>query len=69
MQIITAAEDGLVKVWDWVEGRLVRTLTMSETGRVLHLCIGQVGGKWFIFATAANPKDTKHHYREGVSSP
>lgn len=56
MQIITASEDGTVKVWDWVEGRLIRTLVLAEGGKVLHVALGLVGGKWIVFANVALPK-------------
>ncbi|KAK4689971.1 NET1-associated nuclear protein 1 (U3 small nucleolar RNA-associated protein 17), partial [Tremellales sp. Uapishka_1] len=55
-QLITASEDGFLKVWDWVEGRLVRSVQMVENGSVDHLSIGQVDGKWTAFASVSTNK-------------
>lgn len=60
MQIITAAEDGTVKIWDWVEGRLVRTLVLAEGGKISHIALGLVGGKWVVFANVAIPKQNQN---------
>jgi NET1-associated nuclear protein 1 (U3 small nucleolar RNA-associated protein 17) len=61
LQIISASEDGTVKIWDWVEGRLVRTIVMGESskGRIRHLAVGNVGSKWYIFGVTSEPKDGK----------
>jgi NET1-associated nuclear protein 1 (U3 small nucleolar RNA-associated protein 17) len=59
LQLITAAEDGTVKIWDWVEGRHVRTISVAEDGQVNQITVGQVGDKWWIFATVTNPKPGK----------
>lgn len=65
MQIITASDDGTVKVWDWVEGRLVRTLPFAIGGRVYQIAIGQVVGKWVVFANAGLPKENHDSSKQG----
>lgn len=65
MQIITAAEDGTVKIWDWVEGRLVRTLVLADGGKVLHIALGLVGGKWVVFANIGMPKQSQDSSKSG----
>lgn len=67
MQIVTSAEDGTVKVWDWVEGRLVRTLTFAENGKVWQIALGLVGSKWFVFATVGVPKQNHDPSKQGQS--
>ena len=57
LQLLSCGSDGTVKAWDWAEDRLVRTITITERGSVGHMCTGQVGEKWYIFATAAIWKD------------
>lgn len=59
LQLVTASEDGTVKIWDWVEGRHVRTVLLADDGRVNQICVGQVADKWWIFATVTNPKPGK----------
>lgn len=67
MQIVTASDDGTVKVWDWVEGRLVRTLPIAPGGRVYQIAIGQVAGKWVVFANAGIPKENYDASKQGQS--
>lgn len=57
--LITTSEDGSVKLWDWVEGRLVRTLYQSKHLQILHACIGRVSGSHWLFATMSMEKSTK----------
>jgi NET1-associated nuclear protein 1 (U3 small nucleolar RNA-associated protein 17) len=65
MQILTASNDGTVKVWDWVEGRLVRTLVLTTTGKCLHMAVGRVAGKWHVFVTAGVPKENHDPKKPG----
>lgn len=58
MQAVTSSEDGTVKIWDWVEGRLIRTVTFADAGKVSHIALGQVAGKWFVFANVSMAKPT-----------
>lgn len=54
---MTSSEDGTVKIWDWSEGRLIRTITMYGVPcRVRQMCIGEVAGKWWIFATITHER-------------
>lgn len=64
LQLISGSEDGLIKVWDWVEGRLLRTLTFHD-GKVLQLCTGEVLGKWWIFASVSHVKKAKPKQKDG----
>ncbi|ORX39739.1 WD40-repeat-containing domain protein [Kockovaella imperatae] len=64
-QLITCALDGNVKIWDWMEGRLIHTIEVALGGHLNHLCTGQVDGKWFIFATAAIRKEGKSPKPDG----
>lgn len=66
MQLITSAEDGTVKVWDWVDGRLVRTLTFAENGKVWQIALGLVSGKWFVFANVGVPKQNHDPSKQGT---
>ncbi|BEJ16091.1 hypothetical protein CspHIS471_0506960 [Cutaneotrichosporon sp. HIS471] len=56
LQIITASDDGTVKVWDWVEGRLVRTIVAAEKGHVKQICLGDLNGVWWIYANLSTVK-------------
>jgi NET1-associated nuclear protein 1 (U3 small nucleolar RNA-associated protein 17) len=71
LQLISASEDGTVKVWDWVEGRLIRSIVFSPTpsGSLRHMCLGAIGGKWWIFGIVSEPKEGKEKKgkSEGVS--
>jgi NET1-associated nuclear protein 1 (U3 small nucleolar RNA-associated protein 17) len=67
MQILTASNDGTVKVWDWVEGRLVRTLILTTTGKCLHMAVGRVTAKWHVFVTAGVPKENHDPKKPGES--
>jgi len=69
MQILTASNDGTVKVWDWVEGRLVRTLVLTATGKCLHMAVGSVAGKWHVFVTAGVPKENHDPKKPGELRP
>ncbi|WVQ70239.1 uncharacterized protein L199_008465 [Kwoniella botswanensis] len=61
-QIISSSEDGTVKIWDWVAGRLVRTIKFSEPhAKVQHIAFGEVDGKWWIFAAVTHSKDGSAH--------
>ncbi|WVO12741.1 hypothetical protein L204_100349 [Cryptococcus depauperatus] len=56
-QILTSSLDGTIKFWDWVAGRLVRTIEFRELeARVEHIAFGQVVGKWWLFAAVTHPK-------------
>ncbi|WVR05059.1 hypothetical protein IAU60_002071 [Kwoniella sp. DSM 27419] len=60
--LVTSSQDGTIKVWDWVAGRLVRTIEFSELhASVDHLALGQVLGKWWIFAAVTHRKDASNH--------
>jgi NET1-associated nuclear protein 1 (U3 small nucleolar RNA-associated protein 17) len=65
MQILTASMDGTVKIWDWVEGRLIRTIDIAQDGHVHHLCVGQVAGVWTIFAAASVVKPGRKAQKDG----
>ncbi|CAK9780920.1 WD40 repeat-like protein [Cutaneotrichosporon oleaginosum] len=56
LQIITASDDGTVKVWDWVEGRLVRTIVAAQNGHVKQICLGEHNGVWWIYANISTVK-------------
>ncbi|OCF39890.1 NET1-associated nuclear protein 1 (U3 small nucleolar RNA-associated protein 17) [Kwoniella heveanensis CBS 569] len=57
-QIISSSDDGSIKVWDWVAGRLVRTVEFKDLGaKVEHLAFGEVLGKWWMFAAVTHQKD------------
>lgn len=54
-QLISGSEDGTAKVWDWTEGRLIRTIEMKgDQCYVKQMCVGEVLGKWWIFATVTH---------------
>ncbi|WVW83264.1 hypothetical protein I302_105283 [Kwoniella bestiolae CBS 10118] len=60
--IISSAEDGTIKIWDWVAGRLVRTIKVSEPqAQIQHIAFGEVAGKWWIFAAVTHSKDASGH--------
>lgn len=65
LQLITSSDDGTIKIWDWVEGRHVRTIQVLDDGGVKQICVGQVGSKWWIFATVTNPKPGKKTKEDG----
>lgn len=65
LQLITSSDDGTIKIWDWVEGRHVRTIQVLDDGGVKQICVGQVGSKWWIFATVTNPKPGKKAKEDG----
>jgi WD40 repeat protein len=65
LQIITASEDGTVKVWSWTDGTLIRTLDVAEAlhtqqkkgedeegkrGKIVRMAAGVEGGKVFVYA-------------------
>ncbi|WVF72330.1 hypothetical protein IAT40_007143 [Kwoniella sp. CBS 6097] len=57
-QVISSSDDGSIKVWDWVAGRLVRTVEFKDLGaKVEHLTFGEVLGKWWMFAAVTHQKD------------
>ncbi|WWD15791.1 hypothetical protein CI109_100215 [Kwoniella shandongensis] len=61
-QILTSSEDGTVKLWDWVEGRLVRTIEFKDNdAQVRHICFGEVLGKWCLFAAITSAKSGSSH--------
>ncbi|WWC85348.1 uncharacterized protein L201_000211 [Kwoniella dendrophila CBS 6074] len=61
-QVISSSEDGTIKIWDWVAGRLVRTIKFSEPhAQVHHTTFGEVAARWWIFATVTNSKDGSGH--------
>ncbi|ODO03476.1 NET1-associated nuclear protein 1 (U3 small nucleolar RNA-associated protein 17) [Cryptococcus wingfieldii CBS 7118] len=56
-QAISSSLDGTVKVWDWITGRLVRTIEIQEpSSKVEHVTFGQVAGKWWLFAAVTHSK-------------
>ena len=57
MQLVTSSDDGTVKVWDWVEGRLVRTLVFAQGGKVFQIALGFVASRWWVFANVGVPKE------------
>ncbi len=61
LQIISVSQDGSLKIWDWVEGRLVKSVHVvkESDGGIGHLCVGQIAGKFFAFVTAANKRGDK----------
>ncbi|KAL7422218.1 NET1-associated nuclear protein 1 [Cryptotrichosporon argae] len=59
LQLLTSSEDGTLKVWDWVEGRLIRTTVFADDGAVTRICPVDVGGKWWVFGSVTNPKPGK----------
>ncbi|KAI9638599.1 WD40-repeat-containing domain protein [Dioszegia hungarica] len=48
--VVSASEDGSVKIWDLESGDVVQTIHVIE-GKVLQMCIGQVAGRWEVFVT------------------
>ncbi|EIW69565.1 hypothetical protein TREMEDRAFT_71675 [Tremella mesenterica DSM 1558] len=66
-QLITASLDGTVKIWDWVEGRLVRTIPVVQDGGVHQLCAGQVGGSWWLFLTTSTRKASSKQQNGGLN--
>ncbi|KAK8869934.1 hypothetical protein IAR55_000502 [Kwoniella newhampshirensis] len=61
-QILTSSEDGTVKIWDWVEGRLVRTIDFKDQeAKVNNICFGEVLGKWCLFAAITSLKSASSH--------
>ncbi|KIR96746.1 NET1-associated nuclear protein 1 (U3 small nucleolar RNA-associated protein 17) [Cryptococcus deuterogattii 2001/935-1] len=58
-QIVTSSLDGTVKIWDWVAGRLIRTIDFHEPqSKVDHVAFGQVVGKWWLFAAVTHIKQS-----------
>lgn len=58
-QIVTSSLDGTVKIWDWVAGRLIRTVDFHEPqSKVDHVAFGQVVGKWWLFAAVTHIKQS-----------
>lgn len=60
LQLLSGSEDGTIKVWDWVEGRLVRTISVNPQGKVNHFCLAEVLDKWWIFATVTLSSHNEH---------
>lgn len=65
LQLITASLDGTIKIWDWVEGRHIRTIRLVEDSSISQISVGQVGEKWWIFATVTNAKSGKKPKDDG----
>ncbi|OWZ80139.1 NET1-associated nuclear protein 1 (U3 small nucleolar RNA-associated protein 17) [Cryptococcus neoformans Tu401-1] len=58
-QIVTSSLDGTIKIWDWVAGRLIRTIDFHEPqSKVDHVAFGQVVGKWWLFAAVTHVKQS-----------
>lgn len=65
--LVSASSDGSIKIWNWVEGKLLSTFdAQASTGvaglQISHLCHGQVGGKWWIFFASSTPKKDKQRH-------
>ena len=58
-QIISCSADGTLKFWDWVEGRLARTIAAGDACKILHMCLGEVDGKKYGFCVVQIEADIK----------
>ncbi|KAL1411238.1 NET1-associated nuclear protein 1 [Vanrija albida] len=65
LQLITASLDGTIKIWDWVEGRHIRTIRLVEDSEIHQISVGQVAEKWWMFATVTNAKHGKKPKEDG----
>ena len=46
-----------MKVWDWPAGNLLRTINMVDAAcQLRQMCIGEVAGEWWIFATITHAR-------------
>lgn len=58
LQLVTASLDGTIKIWDFIDATLLRTITIGRP--ITHLTVateGPLKGTWF--AAASYFKDTK----------
>ncbi|WVQ78204.1 hypothetical protein IAT38_000287 [Cryptococcus sp. DSM 104549] len=63
-QILTSSLDGTIKIWDWVAGRLVRSIEFrDQEAQVDHVTFGEVAGKWYIFAAVTNVKQGSNSHK------
>ena len=63
LHLITSSLDGTIRVWDWVEGRHIKT--MKQAGPVLHMVTGRLD-KWYIFCTVDSPNSKKSGHSQAI---
>ena len=57
LHLITSSSDGTIRIWDWVEGRHIKTITLP--GPVLQMVSGRLD-KWYMFCTTDAPSAKKN---------